>query len=81
MMGYRIEYKIPYKKKTSYAWLTLLFFLLFLLCVHYFLPEGVLALRSLLMPEALEALAQSIMSGQGLEEAIAAFGQELANGR
>ena len=85
-MGYRIDYG-PVKrvrgleKRTSgLAALTGLFFLLFVITVCCFWPEGVAELRQILLPgdpavttSAMEELADSLRTGEMIFDSLRAF--------
>ena len=91
MMGYRIDYydqpKITVHKEKGRAWRvvlgTLCFFAAFLVCVEFFWPDGREMLRSLLLngqEAAFTQMIETLNSGEGIGEAVAAFCREvLAN--
>lgn len=78
MMGYRICYG---KEAESSLWpMTLGWFLVFLLLVGVFWPQGRQTLRDILLPgdwavtaSALEGLVQDIRAGEELEQAVEGF--------
>lgn len=77
-MGYRICYE---KKEKSSVWaMTLGWFLIFLLLVGMFWPQGRQVLGDILLPgnrtvtvSALEELVQGIRAGESLEQAVEGF--------
>ncbi len=85
-MGYIIEYKQeicrkPLKKQTnSRLWaMTGGFFCLFLLICHLYWPEGLSAVRELLLPEgnAVSTLVSDLQNGSGFAEAVESFCQQV----
>lgn len=85
-MAYRIRYKgknpAP-QPKSRLPGLTVLFFVLFLIAVFRFCPEGRSLIQTLVIPggeqsiQALEAMAQNLRDGMGLQEAAECFRREL----
>lgn len=85
-MAYKIRYGPAKPAKRPPAarklLLTLCFFALFLLCAWYFAGEELLALRQSLIPFVqVDALLQQLREGEDFADAVAAFCQDVLDGR
>lgn len=78
-MGYKIIYDKP-AQKSGLLWLSLLFFLLFALCVRLLFPEFSELLLAGKVSDAISSMTEQLSNGSEIMDAVQTFCQEILDG-